>query len=295
MLEDDERVAIQAYEFWCSVSDEEMFRIQNGKSISQLCERALDMLIEVINQHMFSRNNLNDDDDLESWNTVRAASALLENLCLCTSDKLIQEAFNFIAMHLSSNDAKTRDSALIYFGSILPSQSQKLKSTIADGLKTILPLLSDSNSKVKVTVAWCMKKMCQHHASCFATNAELLEMYMKTVFDNLNNKAKVIIFLCDSLHHLVLYLHRAGNVILSNYIPAFTTELLAIAFKPGAYDVEKNVALSAIYALGSLVDSAPPQSYDFLTGFFPHVVNAFESTFADKNNYSSDEMRLAYQ
>jgi hypothetical protein len=294
MLEDDEKVAIQAYEFWCSISDEEMYRVQNGKSIFQLCERALDMLIEVINTHMLTKNNL-DEDDLESWNTVRASSALLENLSLCTSDKLIQEAFNFIGKYLTSPDPKIRDSALIYFGSILPSQSQKLKNTIADGLQTILPLLSDSNTKVKVTVAWCMKKMCQHHASCFANSTELLNSYMKTVYENLHNKPKVIIFLCDSLHHLVLYLNKVGNNQLSSYLPSFVGELLNIAFKSDAYDVENNVALSAIYALGSFIDCAPPQSYDFLCEFFPNVVNAFESTFLDKNCYSSDEMRKAYQ
>jgi importin subunit beta-1 len=295
MIEDDEKVSIQAFEFWCSISDEEKLRTQNSKGILQYSERALNTLIEVINYHLLNRNKQEDDDDFDSWNTVKASSSLLENLSQCTSDTLITEVFNFIGKYLTSQDPKIRDSALLAFGSILPSQSQALKQTIPDALQTILPLLSDTNSKVKTTVAWCMKKICQHHSSCFAGNDSLLDKYMRALYDNLHNKARVVIYLCDSLHHLALYLQTVNNSIMSNYIPGFCQELLKIAFMQNAYEVENNIALASIFTMGTLVDTAPPESYEYLLGFFPSVVNAFESTLAGLNNFSTDEMRLAYQ
>jgi hypothetical protein len=293
MLGDVEDIVIQAFEFWCSICDEEVFRIHNNKHCYQYSEKALDMLFEVICHHLLNRRSIDDEDD--SWNPVKASSTLLETLAQCTSDKLITLVFNFIGTYLQSPDARIRDSALMVFGSILPSQSSQLKSTIPDGFNTIVPLLSDSNPQVRITVAWCLKMMCENHPSCIANNPEILDTYIRTVYDNLKNSPKIIIYLCDSLHKICHYLKNTDNRIMNNYLITLLSELLRIAYSPNAYDVENNVALAAFFTIGSLVDTAPPEAYNSLSEFFPNIVVAFESTFADSSNFSDTEMRLAYQ
>ena len=296
MINDDEKVSIQAYEFWCSISDAEIERINAGKNINFYSNMAINDLFEVMSYHLLNRDTKREKEEPDSWTLVKASTSLLQNLCLCCDDSFIDNIFQFIANYINNENPKIRDSALLAFGSILASQSPKLKNVLNDALNTTLNMLNDSNLEVKTTAAWCIKKICEHHSSFFATNLEILDNFMNTTFQSINNEhtgPKVIIFICDSLHHLVNYFKRINNPNMKNYIPGFINEFLRIAFLKGSYDVEKNVAMSAMFTLGSFVDCAPKECHESLQALFPHIVCAFES--ANPQNMIDKEQRYAYQ
>lgn len=97
MLNDDEKVSIQAYELWCSISDEEMNRIANGKISKGYCIKALDTLYKVIEIHLLNRSVEKEQLEEDSWNNIKAASCLLNNLSQCTNELLLDKIFNLIA------------------------------------------------------------------------------------------------------------------------------------------------------------------------------------------------------
>jgi importin subunit beta-1 len=297
MLQDDERVAIQAYEFWCSISDEEVTRLMNNREIACLSLKALPTLWSVMKHHYLNRNVKAEKEDPDAWNNVRAASSLLENLCLCTNDTLIDYIFQMISEHINSENAKIRDSVMLAFGSILSCTTPKLQAILPDAFEKILSMLADNEQDVRVTVAWCLKKISEYHSNIFKTNKVLLDTLIKVLIGNISGNKKVTTYICDTLHHLSLNLKsHEMNGILTPYYPDLLTALLQTAFEANAYNSENNIALSCLYTVGSLVDFCSPDAYTIIDQIFPQIVGAFERTTQLNNGFQGEEpKRLAYQ
>jgi importin subunit beta-1 len=296
MLRDDEKVSIQAYEFWCSISDEEIIRLQHHREISGLSLRALSSLWEVMKHHYLNRNVSAERDDPDAWNNVKAASSLLENLAICTNDTLIDFIFQMIGEHINSESAKIRDSVMLAFGSILNCTSPKLQGILPGAFEKILSMLTDNDPDVRVTVAWCLKKISEHHSNVFKTNRALLGNLIEALLRNISDTNKVTAYICDTIHHLSCNLKTNDqNGILTPYYPDLLGALIQTAFQPGAYNTESNIALSCLFTVGSLVDYAAPDAYPIIDQIFTQIVMAFESTLKRTSSFTDETARLAYQ
>lgn len=299
MLKKD-KVAIQAFEFWCSVSDEEVSRLNHNNPCNGYCEYARSTLFNVISTVLLNRV-ASEEKLLEEneWTTVKAASVLLENLSLCTNDSLIDSVFSLIGSNISSDDPKIRDSVILAFGSILNTRHlTKIKDMILLSIQTLCNMLEqDKDSEVKVTVSWCIKKISELHYDTFINNIELFDHLMNAIIKNLKGNKKVIIHLCDAVHFFAYQL-GAGlseqTAPISKHIHNLLTNLLQTAYTSGAYDPNNNVAVAAFFAIGTIIDYSPLDGYPIINEFFSHVYNAFESTL-DPKNFHNDDMRLAYQ
>ena len=153
MRNDEEKVSIQAYEFWCSVSDEEVLRLNSGLPIRGYCEKAMIGLFDTMQVHLLNRNAEIERMNEDSWSNVKATSCLLHNLSQCTSNILIDKVFALIGQNLSSESPKSRDSVILAFGSVLATNhKQKIKEIIPGAVPTLLNMLifySKTNSKRK--------------------------------------------------------------------------------------------------------------------------------------------------
>jgi importin subunit beta-1 len=296
MSQDEEKVSIQAYEFWCSISDEEVSRLFKNIEICGYSQKALGNLWAVIKQHYLNRNVQAEKLEPDAWNNVKAASSLLENLCLCTGDELIDLIFELIREYIASENPKIRDSVMLAFGSVLSSNSLKLKAILPDAFGTILGMLNDTNQEVRTTVAWCLKKISEYHTDIFRQNRSLLDTFVNVILAHLSGNKKVTTYLCDTIHHLCFHLKTNDySGILTPYYPGLLSKLLSTAFEQGAFDTENNVALSCLFAVGSLVDFASPDAYQIIDQVFPEIVGAFEKTRLSSNSFTDENARLAYQ
>lgn len=299
MRNDDEKVSIQAYEFWCSLSDEEVMRLISGLPIRGYCEKAMIGLFETMQMHLLNRNAEIERMNEDSWSNVKATSCLLHNLSQCTSPILIDKVFALIGQNLTSDSPKSRDSVILAFGSVLATtHKQKIKEIIPGAIPTLLNMLSDKSIEVRTTVSWCLKKITEYHSDCL-TDMQLFDSFIVTMINNLNSNKRVIVQICDCIHYLAMNLkpdlkngHTSGYM--SKYISELLTHLLQTAFTKDAYDPNQNVALAAFFCMGSIIDFAPLDTYPIINNFFTNIYSAFESTL-DSKNFSKEETRFAYQ
>lgn len=299
MRNDDERVSIQAYEFWCSVSDEEVIRELSNLNSNRYCERAMLGLFDVIQFHLLNRNAEIERMNEDAWSNVKAASCLLHNLSQCTAEVLIEKVFNLISQNLNSDSPKIRDSTILAFGSVLvTNHKKKIKETIPGALPVLLNMLNDKSYEVRSTMSWCLKKITEYHADCLMV-MDIFDSFITTIIKHLNSNKRVVVQLCDCIHYIAMNLKPDlvnGEIsgFLSKYMNELLSKLLQIAFTKDAYDPNQNVALAAFFCMGSLIDYAPYDTYPIINNFFSNIYGAFESTL-DPKNFQKDEVRFAYQ
>jgi importin subunit beta-1 len=300
MLQDDEKVSIQAYEFWCSISDDEIRRLAlNNGSCRFYTERALDTLWNTVRTHLMNRNAELEKLDEDAWSNAKAASTLLSNISQCTHERLIDYVFNLISECIQSDNAKIRDSTILAFGSVIETtHREKIRNIIPGAIPTLLNLLKDPSVDVRSTVAWSIKKMTEYHSECFA-NVEIYDQVVVTCFENLSGSKRVAKQLLDALSNLVINL-RPDNLrnqqsgFISKHLEGLLPLLMQLAFTKDAYDPNDNIALGCFYLMGSLVDHAPMDTYYILNNFFSNIYMAYESTL-DAANFPSQEQRYSYQ
>ena len=298
MLKDDERVSVQAYEFWCSVSDEEVNRIKLNQPLHGFCENAMQRLFNIIQTHFLNRNaeieRLNED----CWSNVKAASCLLHNLSLCTGPILIDNVFQLIRENLQSEKTKNRDSSLLAYGSVLVTNQPKIKEIIPGSIPTLLTMLNDKSWEVRVRASWCLEKITEFHSDCL-NNIELFDQFISAIIQNLNGMKRVVIQLCDCIHFIAMNLkpdlaNGETSGCLSKYMGELLNQLIKLAFTKDAYDPNHNVALAAFFSMGSIIDYAPIDTYNTINNFFSDIFSAFQSTL-DSKNFQKEEVRYAYQ
>jgi hypothetical protein len=298
-MNDEEIVSGFAFETWCSISDEEKDRLALNKTTKKICIYAYTELWKVIQYHFTNRNAQKEKLNEDSWTNLKAASCLLGNLSQCCGENLVNDVFVFVGQNISSQDPLLRDSAILAFSSILETTySDYIKNAIKDsGATMLLNMLNDPSSEVRGTVSYALKRICELHADCL-TNQELFHCLITNFVHQLETGTKkVIINICDGLHFLALRLkplpeHNYGYM--SNYLVEILNKLLTIAYKKGAYEPTHNVALSAFFAMGTLIEQSPLNTHAYVNEFFTHIVNAFQSTL-EQGKYNDEEERYAYQ
>jgi importin subunit beta-1 len=299
MLNEIEKVSVQAYEFWCSIADEEVTRIKENRQYRGYIQMAFHTLYKIIEIHLLKRDVEREKVTEDSWTNIKAASCLLTSMSQCVSDEIIAKVFQFISNNIVNENAKIRDSVFLAFGSILETRwKEKIREIIGEALPTILSMLNDKNTEVRNTVAWCVKKMCEYHSVSLKYPPSYDQM-MTAIISSLNSNKRVVIQLCDAIHFLCYNLkpdvyNGETTGLISNYFEGLLYKLLEIAITKDAYDPNNNVAVAALFALGSLIDYAPLDCYNHISNFFPQIFNAFQSTLQPEK-YINQEARFAYQ
>ncbi len=300
MMTGDEKVSIQAYEFWCSIADEEIKRIANKSSLNMYCDKYLDSLFSVISGHLLNRNVEKEKAEPDAWNNVKAASCLLSNLSQCTNANLINYIFEMISNYFSSPDAKARDSTILAFGSVLEThQVDTIRKIIPSALMSLVDMLNDQSSEVRGTTAWAIKKITEYHAEVFGEQ-QLFDAFINKIQENVvNSNKKVVVQLLDSLNYLVMKTNPSPDQIqttglISKHVPNLLPMLLNAAYTKDAFDPEHNITLAAFYAMGSIIDYAPMDCWGFIQEFFSSIFSAFDASL-NIDNFTSGDARNAYQ
>ena len=106
MEKDNEKVAIQAYELWCSLSDEENARIKEKEhgflnvTVNNYSQIASAHLLKIIFHHLLNRKKGEGDE----WNLAKAAASLISNLSQCCSYEFIEKVVSFVGERLNVDD-----------------------------------------------------------------------------------------------------------------------------------------------------------------------------------------------
>lgn len=170
MKSDVDEIALQGIEFWSTVCDEEVdLAIELSEAAEQgrppertsrfYAKGALQYLCPILLVCLTKQEEIDDDDE---WNPCKAAGVCLMLMASCCEDDVVPHVLPFVQKHISDQDWRYRDAAVMAFGSILEGPDpQKLKPIVEHAMPMLIELLKDSSVVVRDTAAWTVGRVCE--------------------------------------------------------------------------------------------------------------------------------------
>eukprot|EP01018_Ginkgo_biloba_P007970 Gb_04236 [translate_table: standard] len=165
---DEERVALQAIEFWSSICDEEIDILEEyGEDFSgdsevpcfYFIKQALPALVPMLLETLLKQE---EDQDLDegAWNLAMAGGTCLGLVARTVGDDVVPLVMPFVQENISKQDWRCREAATYAFGSILEGPSpEKVSPLVSIALSFMLNAMKDENSHVKDTTAWTLRRI----------------------------------------------------------------------------------------------------------------------------------------
>jgi len=173
MNNEDERVALQAIEFWSTVCDEEMDLKEELLEVSLayltrecVCMREKSVtltqkqqaheageqperesyhfaelaLADILPVLLWTLTKQEDDYDEDEWTVAMAAATCISLLAQCVGNNVIQPVVPFIETNIQNEDWRNREAAVMAFGSILDGPDPAVLTPLVDQVSWTLML-----------------------------------------------------------------------------------------------------------------------------------------------------------
>jgi importin subunit beta-1 len=299
-MNNDTGAGTLAYEYWCSIGEIEITRIQIKKlnyPCKNYCNKYYKDLLEIIFVHL----QLITGKSEESWSITKSASCLLSILSQCCEYNLIQEVVNYIGKNLQQNNYLLKESAILAFGAILEtSHRQNMSVLVVNSIETLVGFLCEQTEVVslKETAAWVIQKIAQNYTLDLSKNIDLFDKLIFTLISLLKtNSRKVVCYLTDSFHYFATSLkpnEGQNSNILSKHMKNLLNILLELAFTPNSYNSDDNVAQSCFFTMASIIENSCPDTRQIVHSFFNDLVAGFKSSLKPEF-FPNQKMRFDYQ
>ncbi|KAF7725991.1 karyopherin beta [Apophysomyces ossiformis] len=258
----DEKVALQAIEFWSTVCDEEMdlkdeaaeaaeAGEQPERNIYHFAELALQDILPVL---LWLLTKQEEDEDEDEWNVSMAAATCLALLAQCVRNMIIAPIVPFVEQNIQNADWRYREAAVMAFGSILDGPDENLLTPLVDqALPTLINMMRDTVVNVKDTVAWTLGRVCELLVHCIKADLHLHDLVSALVL-GLQDNPRIVGNCCWSLMNLAEQLGPAlgtdvPSCSLSMYFDGIVNALLQFTERA---DNEANCRTSAYEAIATL-------------------------------------------
>lgn len=169
MKNPDERVALQAVEFWSTVCDEEIelallaeeaaeFGEDPERTSKHFAPVALPEILPVLLQLLMQQEEDATDDE---WNISMAAGTCLSLLAQAVRNGIVTPIIPFVESNIKNPDWHGREAAVMAFGSILDGpDANLLQPLVSQALPTLIEMMQDPSVQVKDTTAWTLARTC---------------------------------------------------------------------------------------------------------------------------------------
>lgn len=168
MRDPEQRVALQAIEFWSTVCEEEVDLLleaqeaaEYGEEPERMCYNFARIAVsEIIPVLMELVKQQDEDADEDEWDVSKAAGVCIGLLSQCVADDIVPLVIPFIEANIKNADWRARDAAVLCFGQILDGPNMKtLTPLVEQALPTIIEMMTDQSPQVKDSVAWTLGRI----------------------------------------------------------------------------------------------------------------------------------------
>ncbi|PFH47543.1 hypothetical protein AMATHDRAFT_67559 [Amanita thiersii Skay4041] len=210
MKHSDERVALQAVEFWSTVCDEEVdlaIEAQDAAEYGELPETeskhfAKIALPEIVPVLLMLLTKQEEDADEDEWNVSMAAGTCLSLLAAAVQDAIVPTVIPFIEANIRSTDWHYREAAIMTFGSILEGPDPNvLMQLVHQALPLLIDMMGDANTHVKDTTAWTLGRICELLVGTIKPNVHL-EKLVDALVKGLTDSPRIVTNCCWALMNL---------------------------------------------------------------------------------------------
>lgn len=210
MKHPDERVALQAVEFWSTVCEEEVdlaIEAQEAQEYGDVPETeskffakiALPEIVPVLLRLLTKQEEDAEDDE---WNVSMAAATCLALLAGAVQDAIVPAVIPFIEAHIKDQDWHFREAAIMTFGSILEGPDPAVLTPLVNqALPLLIDMMGDSNLHVKDTTAWTLGRICDLLIGTIKPDVHLHPLISALVV-GLNDSPRIVANCCWALMNL---------------------------------------------------------------------------------------------
>ncbi|KAG6861797.1 hypothetical protein C0995_011677 [Termitomyces sp. Mi166 len=296
MKHSDERVALQAVEFWSTVCEEEVdlaLEAQEAQDYGETPETesrhfakiALPEIVPVL-LHLLTKQEEDAEDD--EWNVSMAAGTCLSLLAGAVQDNIVPAVIPFIEAHIKAEDWHQREAAVMTFGSILEGPDPAVLTPLVDqALPLLIDMMTDPNPHVKDTTAWTLGRICDLLIVCIKPDVHLHPL-VSALVGGLGDSPRVVANCCWALMNLAdqlgLYyeeeVERPGSGPLSPYYEGVVQALLRVTESASN---EANFRTSAYEAITSYLSHATPDAIVVVQNTLLTILDRMERLLAMQN------------
>lgn len=206
----DERVALQAVEFWSTVCEEEVdlaIEAQEAADYGESPETeskhfAKIALPEIIPVLLLLLTKQEEDADDDEWNVSMAAGTCLALLAGAVQDSIVPAVIPFIEAHIKAGDWHQREAAVMTFGSILEGPDPSVLTPLVNqALPLLIDMMNDTNVHVKDTTAWTLGRICDLLIPCIKPDVHLHSL-ISALVNGLQDSPRIVANCCWALMNL---------------------------------------------------------------------------------------------
>ncbi|CAG8501128.1 9352_t:CDS:10 [Paraglomus occultum] len=302
MKHEDEKVALQAVEFWSTVCDEELelaseaieaaeTGVQPEHVIHNFAKKALPEILPVLLWLLTKQDENADEDD---WNVAMAAGTCLALLAQCVEDAIVVPVVSFVDSRIRDEDWRSREAAVMAFGSILEGPDQKMLSNLVNqALPVLIEMMKDSSPQVKDTTAWTLGRVSELLIECIKPEVHLHPLITALVY-GLKDSPRIVSNCCWALMSLSDQLGNRDVVPptypLSGYFEGIINALLTTSDRSSN---ESNSRTSAYECISSFVAGAALDCFPSIHKLTVTILERLELSIQQQNQVVGNDDRLA--
>eukprot|EP00761_Pharyngomonas_kirbyi_P012905 gb/GECH01012932.1/.p1 GENE.gb/GECH01012932.1/~~gb/GECH01012932.1/.p1 ORF type:complete len:852 (+),score=208.52 gb/GECH01012932.1/:1-2556(+) len=279
---DEEEVGQQAVEFWSTIAEVEIDRLERlheahslgeqppeDAQVKGYTEKALDSFVPVLLQALTTQDNEEEDDE---WNLSAAAGVCLEVFARVTGDAIVDKVMPFVTENIRHDDWNVRGAATLAFGSILEGPTtEKIGTLVNEAVGIMLEHMNDPVTVVKDSSAWTVGRISLFHPDPILEN---IENVLKAMVNSMSAEPNVADKACWTINNIALHYKDSQEESnpLSQYFETLVESLFNTTERP-----EVNVRISAYETLSTLLRAAASDVHQIVHRIVEHILDKLEN------------------
>ncbi|XP_050418166.1 importin subunit beta-1 isoform X2 [Patella vulgata] len=277
---DVDEIALQGFEFWSTVCDEEVdLAIELSEAAEQgkppentsrfYAKGALQYLIPILLTALTKQVGEEEFDSDDEWNPCKAAGVCLMLMATCCEDDIVGHVLPFVQENIRNQDWRYRDAAVMSLGSIIEGPDPaKLKPLMEQAMPMLIELMKDQSVVVRDTTAWMFGRVCEILPDA-VINEQFLSHLLHALLEGLDGEPRVASNVCWAFSSLAEAAYEAAETnaeeghpetyCLSTYFESIVGKLLQTTDRPDGN--QHNLRNAAYEALMEMVKNSPKDCY----------------------------------
>lgn len=170
---DASEVGSQGIEFWTTIAEVEIARLEKQGQILNLVAQYKDFLMTLLLE-CISNVQIDDEDDAEEeWGVNLASGCCLVKVSLLLKNEVLAAVVQFVSAHIMHAEWQKRYAALMALGAASDGPDKAAYAQIlTPSIQQLLNMFQDPSIKVREAISWVTFQICQHHAEVMTSTPE---------------------------------------------------------------------------------------------------------------------------
>ena len=285
---DESQVGSQGIEFWTTIAEVELARLEKKGQIHNFTHTYKDFLIQLLLEGI-SNVQIDDEDDAEEeWGVNLSCGCCLVKLSLLLKNEVLGPVVQFVSANITHSDWKNRYAALMALGAVADGpEKQKFAEILTPSIAQLCNMFKDQSVKVREAIAWVIFQICTHHADVMVSTIEQTAMFISVLIESLADRPRVSVYLCQAFEKLAESLAPISSDQIENRLTPHFEQIAEALFKNAARvsedDSTTGIVQASYASLTSLCQASCVKSNGSLLQMLNMILEQLRMTIENPN------------